>query len=77
MQSVLTSILRRVNQDGVFQAQKVRRASQELLASRERRETLDQLVFLDEKASQDHQGPRESKVLQDTYNNTDVKLASI
>ena len=54
-----------MNQDGVFQAQKVRKAFQELLASREKRVPLDYLVFLDEKARQDHQGLRESEVLQE------------
>lgn len=53
---------KKVNQDGVFQAQKVRRASQELLASKEKRVQLDYLVFLDEKAQQDLQDLRESKV---------------
>lgn len=53
---------KKVNQDGVFQAQKVRRAFQELLASREKRVQLDYLVFLDEKAQQDLQDLRESKV---------------
>lgn len=46
-------LLCRVIQDGVFQAPKVRRASQELLASRETRVTLDYLVFLDGKVTQD------------------------
>lgn len=51
-------LLCRVNQDGVFQAQKVCRVPQELLAFQERRVTLDYLVFLDKKVKQDRQGLR-------------------
>lgn len=67
---VLMSFLCRVNQDGVFQGKKVCRAIQELQAFQERRVALDCLVFLDEKAIQDHKGLRESKVWQDALNNS-------
>lgn len=49
----------RGNQDKVFQAQKVLKAPQELLVSRERKETLDYLVFPDRRVRQDHQAFRE------------------
>lgn len=59
---MLFLIHNRVNRDRGCQAQKVSRASRELLALRVRKVTLDFLVFLDGKARQDQQDLRESKV---------------
>lgn len=56
---------KRVNQDGGFQGQKVRRVFLALLASKERRVLSDSLVSPDTKATPDHLALRESKVMWD------------
>lgn len=53
------TLLSRVNQDRVCQAQKVLRALQDLLGSQERRVVLDYLVFLEKMVKQDLQDLRE------------------